>query len=148
MRSGYESKIQSAKSELERITADKDSMGKAQIITQITREMNQKRSAVIGRNLSNIQKLQNGIARFLSKFDKDAGKRYIDDLEAINSKKASSAASERASKLKEEYDKVTERKKAESDYYNSHRREELKKERDKAYNQAAARNAAPTPNRK
>ena len=89
------------------------------LIVQMNRELNGYHGAVQGKNLSTVSKFVNAIAKFVDKFDNGAGKRLYDDLTETKSRMDKAVADKRSS--------------------------DIKFERDKAYNQAAARNAAPTP---
>lgn len=64
-----------------------DNMSRFHVELQIRREMNQKRSAVIGNRLTLIERISDGIAKLVDKIDKDGGKRLIDDLTEVAKQK-------------------------------------------------------------
>lgn len=119
-----------------------DDTGRWQTMLLIWRELHGKHTTVRKNNLSVIERLSNGVAHFLDKFDNGAGKRLQDDLKETKNKMDNAAKKAQEDAIQKVKDEAKARKAADREDYNDHRREELKKSRDDAYNKSEAQNAS------
>lgn len=121
---------------------DTSDLGKWQLILQMWRFMNEKYAILNKERTTVISKMADGITKFISRFDKEAGKAYVYNLSKVKERMDEENDKKNKSDIQKAKDEQKARKEAEDEYYNSHRREELKKERDKAFNQSEARQAS------
>ena len=100
-------------------------MGGLEFRVQLHREMVGKRQAVVGNRLTVLQRLVNGVAKFVSKFDSDkaAAQRHQADLEAADAKREKRKSAERNEGYMKVAGETIARKEAELRFNKDHQKE-------------------------